>query len=69
MFHDTFKIGRTASIMLGDTVLSLAQTYRYLALTPLNYILDIMPVLLNTLLLTGPFPRHACFKVIYLLNR
>ena len=30
MFYDTLKIGQAANIMLGDTVLSVTQTYRYL---------------------------------------
>ena len=30
MFYDTLKIGETANIMLGDTVLNVVQTYRYL---------------------------------------
>ena len=30
MFCDTLKIGQAANIMLGDTVLSVTQTYRYL---------------------------------------
>ena len=30
MFYDTLKIGQAANIMLGDTVLSSVQTYRYL---------------------------------------
>ena len=29
MFYDTLKIGQAANIMLGDTVLSVTQTYRY----------------------------------------
>ena len=30
MFYDTLKIGQAANIMLGDTVLSVTQTYMYL---------------------------------------
>ena len=30
MFYDTLTIGQAANIMLGDTVLRVAQTYRYL---------------------------------------
>ena len=30
MFYDTLKIGEAANIMLGDTVLNVVQTYRYL---------------------------------------
>ena len=30
MFYDTLKIGQAANIMLGDTVLSVVQPYRYL---------------------------------------
>ena len=30
MFYDTLKIGQAANIMLGDTVLSVTQTHRYL---------------------------------------
>ena len=30
MFYDTLKIGQAANIMLGDTVLSVTQTSRYL---------------------------------------
>ena len=30
MFYDTLQIGQAAHIMLGDTVLSVTQTYRYL---------------------------------------
>ena len=30
MFYATLKIGQVANIMLGDTVLSVTQTYRYL---------------------------------------
>ena len=30
MSYDTLKIGQAANIMLGDTVLSVTQTYRYL---------------------------------------
>ena len=30
VFYDTLKIGQAANIMLGDTVLSVVQTYRYL---------------------------------------
>ena len=30
MFYDTVQIGQAANIMLGDTVLSVSQTYRYL---------------------------------------
>ena len=30
MFNDTLKIGEAANIMLGDTVLNVVQTYRYL---------------------------------------
>ena len=29
MFYDTLKIGQAANIMLGDTVISVTQTYRY----------------------------------------
>ena len=30
MFYDTLQIGEAANIMLGDTVLNVVQTYRYL---------------------------------------
>ena len=30
MFYDTLDIGEAANIMLGDTVLNVVQTYRYL---------------------------------------
>ena len=30
MFYGTLKLGQAANIMLGDTVLSVTQTYRYL---------------------------------------
>ena len=32
MFYESLKIGQAANIMLGDTVLSVAQTYRYLGI-------------------------------------
>ena len=40
MFYDTLKIGQSANIMLGDTVLSLTQTYRYLGHIITNNLLD-----------------------------
>ena len=40
MFYDTLQIDQAANIMLGDTVLSVVQTYRYLGHTITNNMAD-----------------------------
>ncbi len=40
MFYDTLKIGQAVNIMLGDTVLCVTQTYRYLGHVITNSLSD-----------------------------
>ena len=40
MFYDTLKIGQAANIMLGDTLLNVVQTYRYLGHIIINNMSD-----------------------------
>ena len=40
MFYDTLQIGQAGSIILGETGLTVAQTYRYLGHTITNNLSD-----------------------------